>query len=352
MISAVNPLRVAQVGLGTHGRGWAKVVLPNIPEVEVVAYVDSDPRALDLLRQEMKPRSDIVFESLKEAITATRPEAVLNTTALAGHVPVTRTALEAGLHVLVEKPFAPGIGSAQELVDLATRAGLVLSVSQNYRYFPAPRAIARLVRDESLGRLHEVSIDFRKYSPAGPNGRGRHHFEDQPLLQDMSIHHFDLLRLIVNSEPERIYCEAWNPGWTPFNGPSAAIASIAFPGVHVSYRGSWIAAAPVTPWSGQWSLEFERGEVFWTCGVDDRAHDRVVVRPRGAKPRSAKLNSMARTGPWGTITEFVECVRSGREPETSGRNNLGTIAFVAAAIESANVHEPVSIYRTGEALTV
>jgi predicted dehydrogenase len=352
MISAVNPVRVVQVGLGTHGRGWAKLVLPNIPEVEVAGYVDSDPHALDLLRQEINPPREKLFESMKEAIAATGAEAVLNTTALAGHVPVTRTALEAGLHVLVEKPFAPGVGPAQELVDLAARTGRVLSVSQNYRYFPAPRTIARLVREESLGKLHEVSIDFRKYSPAGPNGRGRHHFEDQPLLQDMSIHHFDLLRLIVGSEPERIYCEAWNPRWTAFSGPSATVASIVFPGVVVSYRGSWVSAAPTTPWGGQWSLEFEHGEVFWTCGGDDRTHDRVVVRPRGARPRSAKLNPMTRTGPWGTITEFAECVRTGREPETSGRHNLGTIAFVAAAIESASVHEPVSIYRTGEALAV
>ena len=61
---------------------------------------------------------------------------------------------------------------------------------------------------------------------------------------------------------------------------------------------------------------------------------------------------MGRTGGWGTLTEFASAVRAGREPETSGRNNLGTVAFVAAAVESATVHEPVSIYRTGEALPV
>ena len=317
-----------------------------------MAYVDSSPYALDVVREELRPRPEMVFESMREAINATHPEAVLNTTALPGHVATTRTALEAGLHVLVEKPFAPTIGEAQELVDVAARAGIVLAVSQNYRFFPAPRAIAQIVRDGSLGRLHEVSIDFRRYSPAGPNGRGRHHLEDQPLLQDMSIHHFDLLRLITGAEPERIYCEAWNPQWTPFSGPSAAVASITFPGVVVSYRGSWITAAPVTPWGGRWSLEFEHGEVFWTNSDDDMSHDKVVVRPRGARPRSAALRPMLRTGPSATITEFADSIRTGREPETSGRNNLGTIAFVAAAIESATVHEPVSIYRTGEALPV
>ncbi|TMF93011.1 MAG: gfo/Idh/MocA family oxidoreductase, partial [Chloroflexi bacterium] len=122
----MTPLRILQVGLGAHGRNWARRVLPDVGEVEVVGYVDPDPYALDMLRQELKPRPELVFESLKEAIGATQPEAVLNTTALPGHVPVTRTALDAGLHVLLEKPFAASITAAQELVDVAAHANLVL----------------------------------------------------------------------------------------------------------------------------------------------------------------------------------------------------------------------------------
>ena len=351
-LTAVNRLRILQVGLGAHGRNWARRIFPEVGEVELVGHVDADPHALDMVRQELGAPAEMCFESLKEAIAATRPDAVLNTTALPGHVPVTRLALDAGLHVLVEKPFAPTLGAAHELVDVAAKAGLVLMVSQNYRYFPAPRAIAEIVRGAPLGKLHEVEVDFRRYSMAGPTGRGRHHLEDQPLLVDMSIHHFDLLRLILNSEPERIYCEAWNPSWTDFNGPSVTVASIVFPGVVVSYRGSWVTAGHLTPWAGEWHLEFERGEVVWSSRDDDMDQDRVMIRPRGGKARAAALPAVPRTGPSGTLTEFAHAVRSGREPETSGRHNLGTVAFVAAAVESASVHEPVSIYRTGEALPV
>jgi predicted dehydrogenase len=351
-LSAVSALRILQVGMGAHGRNWARRVVPDVPEVELVGYVDSDPYALDIVRSEIQPPAGMVFESLKEAISATRPEALLNTTALPGHVPVTRAAIDAGLHVLLEKPFAPTLGAAHELVDVAAHAGLVLMISQNYRYFPAPRALAEIVREGRLGKLHEVAIDFRRYSMAGPSGRGRHHLEEQPLLVDMSIHHFDLMRLIVGAEPLRIYCEAWNPKWTDFSGPSATVASITFDGVVVSYRGSWVSAGPLTPWAGEWRLEFEHGEVVWDSRDDDMSHDRVMIRPRGGRARSVALAPMERTGPWGTLTEFASAVRSGREPETSGRNNLGTIAFIAAAVESATVHEPVSIYRTGEALPV
>jgi predicted dehydrogenase len=346
----VNPLRIVQVGLGPHGRNWAKRVIPDTKEVDVVAFVDTDPHAIDLLREEAKVPADRCFESLTEAITVTQPEAMLITTALPGHVPVIEAGLAAGLHVLVEKPFAPTLAAARQLVDAAAAKNLVLMVSQNYRFFPAPRAIAALVGGSWLGKLHEVSIDFRRFSP----GQGRHQLEEQPLLVDMSIHHFDLLRLILNGEPVRVYCEAWNPPWTTFTGPSVAVASIAFEGgVVVSYRGSWISNGLVTPWAGDWRLEFENGEVFWTSREDDGVlHDKVVARQRLGKARTVALPSMPRTGPWGTVTEFASAVRAGREPETSGRNNLGTIALVEAAVASATRREPVAISRTGEVVAI
>jgi predicted dehydrogenase len=169
----------------------------------------------------------------------------------------------------------------------------------------------------------------------------------------MSIHHFDLLRLILNGEPERIYCEAWNPEWTAFSGPTAALATINFErDVVVSYRGSWISAGTPTSWAGEWRLEFENGEVTWTSRDDDMTHDQVLVRPRSGNRRSATLEPMSRTGPWGTLAEFATAVRTDQEPETSGRNNLGTIALMSAAVESATRRESVVISRTGEALAI
>lgn len=346
----MKPIRLLQVGLGGWGRDWAWRVIPEVKEVEVAGYVDSDPVSLKLLQQEVPGAADRCFATLREAIAKTEAEAVLVTATLDGHAPLTRAAVDAGLHVLVEKPFAPDVMTAEELVSAAASKGVALMVSQNYRFFPAPRAIAELVREQALGQLHQVSIDFRRFSTAGPNGRGRHHLEEQPLLVDMSIHHFDLMRLILDREPERIYCEAWNPEWTSFTGPSIALATIVFDGVVVSYRGSWVSAGPVTPWAGEWTMEFERGEIVWTSAADsDVTQDRVEIRPRNGEPRAVALPPVLRTGTSGTLTEFAHAIRSGREPETSGRNNLGTIALMEAAVESATLREPVAIYTTGRA---
>jgi predicted dehydrogenase len=293
----------------------------------------------------MKVAPTVCFESLEKAIAATKPEAAVITATLAGHAPVTRGALRAGLHVLVEKPFVETLDIARELVGLAATQGRVLMVSQNYRFFPASRKVAQLVSESRLGRLHEVSIDFRRYSPGSATAPARHHSDDQPLLSDMSIHHFDLLRFILGREPDHLYCEAWNPAWSAFSGPSVAVAAIDFAGdIVVSYRGSWNSKGPITPWAGEWRMDFELGHIFWTGRGDNGIKaDRVVIHTPDRKPRAIPLTPVARIDRWGTLTEFALAVQEGREPECSGRDNLGTLAMVAAAIDSAAQGQPVAV---------
>jgi len=344
----MDPLRVLQVGLGGWGRDWAHRVIPEVPEVDLVGYIDPDPSALLQLRDAIPVRPEKCFLTLESAIEATEPEAVLVTSTLPSHAPLTRAALAAGLHVLVEKPFAETMDVARQLVELAASKRRVLMVSQNYRFYPAARKVAQLVSEGRLGNLHEISIDFRRYSPGHGNGRSRHHVEEQPLLVDMSVHHFDLLRLILDREPERIYCEAWNPEWSGFSGPPVAVSTIEFEGgVVVSYRGSWVSTGPVTPWSGEWRMDFEHGEIYWTSRDDDGARkDRVVIQKPGLKPRVVRLDALTQIDRWGALGEFARAVREGREPECSARDNLGTLALVTAAVESAKRRQPVDLSTT------
>ncbi len=343
-----RPLRIVQVGMGFWGRDWARLVVPEVPEVELVGCVDTDPAALVLLQKQVSISPQECFSSLDEALDRARPDAVLVTTTLPGHAPITRAALEAGLPVLCEKPFTDTLECGQELVDLAAAKGVTLMVSQNYRFFPAVRTVARLVQERALGELYEVSIDFRRNDPVPPNQGRRHHSDAQPLLVDMSIHHFDLLRLILAREPQTVSCETSNPAWSGFQGPPVAVSSILFEGgVVVSYRGSWISAGPDTAWAGEWRMEFERGQLFWTSrGEDNVLLDRVVMRSRRGRRTTLPLPAMTHIDRAGTLAEFADALRANREPETSGRDNLGTIALMTAAVEAAERSEWVRVPRT------
>src|SRR5206468_4924362 len=174
-----HPLRVVQVGLGEWGHDWAWRINPTVDEVEVVGYVDSDPRALQLLGKQLPVAPGQCFKSLADAVEATRPDAALITTTLAGHEPLTRMALEAGLHVLVEKPFTDTLECARELVGLAAARSRTLMVSQNYRHFPAPRMAAKLMGEGAFGELYSITIDFRRNAASPPKPQRRHHSDEE-----------------------------------------------------------------------------------------------------------------------------------------------------------------------------
>ena len=131
-------------------------------------------------------------------------------------------------------------------------------ISQNYRFFPAVQAVRDLLRSGSLGEVGAVSVDFRRNANGAAREGNRHYTLHQPLLADMSIHHFDLMRVMLGQEPVEVVCHAWNPPWSNFEEPAAAFATITFDGgAVVSYRGSWVSPGPKTPGraSGAWSAQ-------------------------------------------------------------------------------------------------
>src|SRR6266567_2949949 len=101
-------LRIIQVGMGGWGRHWAKYVVSQNKDVELVAYVDA-------------------------------------------------------------------VAEAQSVVDAAAQQGRVLMISQNYRYYPAVRAVHKLISEGTLGPVGSVNLDFRRYSNRAPRESNIHY---------------------------------------------------------------------------------------------------------------------------------------------------------------------------------
>jgi predicted dehydrogenase len=334
-------LRLIHVGLGGWGSNWAKDVVSLNKDVETVAWVELVPKALALAQEHLKLPKERCFATLEEALAVYDAEVVLITASLPGHIPVTRSALKAGKHVLLEKPFAPSVEEAQEMVDLAEKQQRILMISQNYRYFPAVRKVVELIKSQVLGPIASVNIDFRHYDNTAPVETTRHYHIPHPLLMDMSIHHFDLMRLVLAQEPRMVSCTTWNPSWSHYDEAPAAAASITFDqGTVVSYRGSWISTGEPTSWAGLWHMECEKGEIIWNSrGKEDTEF--VTIRPVGKPVENVKLPEVEATDRRGSLAAFVEAVQTGEEPECSGRRNLYTLALMFATIKAAETTLPV-----------
>ena len=207
-------IRLVQVGMGGWGRNWATNVIQPSEEVALVACVDLNAEMLVQTQQLLNMPEERCFQSLQSALAAVEAEAVLITGNLPAHVPLALEALQAGKHVLLEKPFAPTLAEAQQVVAMAANQNRVLMISQNYRFFPAVQAVIALIREGKLGEVGSVTIDFRRYNNSSDAKAHRHYQLWQPLLVDMAIHHFDLMRAVLSQEPTQISCLTWNPPWS------------------------------------------------------------------------------------------------------------------------------------------
>ena len=330
-------LRLVQVGFGGWGRDWATRVRAT-PEVRVVGVVDAVPEAVRAAAKLYGLGDEACFTSLAAALDGTDAEAVLITAGAATHAPLARSALEAGKHVLVEKPFALALSDAQTLVDAAEAGGLTLMVSQNYRFFPAAWAVRGLVAAGALGEIGSVYADFRVDMAARLPAGSSYFALPDPLLLDMAVHHFDLMRFTLG-EAAAIGCATWNPSGSPFTDAPVANATLQLrSGGAVAYRGSWLGDPP-TLWSGTWRVEGSSGVLTWTGrnGLDLTGEQATL------NGREIPLPDLPRTGRRGVLLEFAGAVRTGREPLSSGRDNLGTLALTLAAIESAGSGRTVSL---------
>ena len=341
-------IRIVQVGMGGWGLGWGNLVRRS-EDAELAAIVEMRPDALARARAELGLPAERCFNALEPALAAVEADAVLVTTALEAHAPVALAALDAGKHVLLEKPFASTLAEARQVVETAARRERLLMISQNYRFFPAARTVAALLRAGTLGEVGAIGIDFRRNANSAPREGHRHYTIRHPLLIDMAIHHFDLLRKILGQEPHQIACHAWNPPWSTFGEPAAAMATISFEGgTMVSYRGSWVSPAPQTAWAGVWRIECAGGEILWTGrSGHSAAGDRVTVRPLGKPARRVELPAMPQVDRPASLAAFAHAVRTGEEPESSGRNNLGSVALMYAAVDSATSGLPVFVPAVG-----
>jgi predicted dehydrogenase len=330
-------VKLVQIGLGGWGRNWVAEVLPAVPGVEMVGFVDADPAMRAIAAKSLGLADDVLFGSLEEAVAKAKPEAALVVVPLAAHASVTEAALRHGLHVLVEKPFTETLEEATALVALAEQRRLHLMVSQNYRHFPAPRTFRRLVVEGELGHVASMAVDFWKLYDA----QYRYFFLAEPLLSDMAIHHFDLMRFILQDEPVAVSAMSWSEPATPFEGRPAAACLVRFSkGVVVSYRGTWISRGPDTVWGADWRIDGSEQAALGTFRGnqgDRRGEDRVMLYKAADKRRAAPLMETALTDRAGALAGFVDWVRTGASGDglSTGRDNLSSLALMHAAIRSA-----------------
>jgi predicted dehydrogenase len=265
-------LGLVVVGAGVAGSLRARAARA-CPGFRLVGVADRD---LPAARRAVRGSAALAVDDYRALLDRRDVDVVVVSAPTPLHEEVALAALGAGKHVLCEKPLAASSAACRRLLDAATRAGRILAVGFNHRYFPPFRFLARAVADGLVGRLTHVR------ARAGHDGVGNFRAEWMYVgalsgggaMMDLGLHLTDLVRVLVG-EVDAVQAVTAAGVWdVPGSEDDALVLMTSAAGVPVAYHATW------TEWRG------------YTFRIDAYG-DRGVVRAQ----YGPMLNEIVRRGP-------------------------------------------------------
>ena len=208
MTSPANtPIRVALIGYGLAGASFHAPFIVTTPSLALCAIVTRDPERRARAAHD-HPGVRLVDDADALWGQASELDLVVVATPNRTHVPLARAALEAGLPVVVDKPFAPTAAEGEALIHEARRRGLLLTVYHNRRWDGDFITLRRLVAAGSLGTVLRFESRFDRWRPT-PKGNWRERgdpAEAGGILYDLGSHLIDQA-LVLLGPVTSVYAE-------------------------------------------------------------------------------------------------------------------------------------------------
>ncbi|MCL2243294.1 MAG: Gfo/Idh/MocA family oxidoreductase [Treponema sp.] len=147
-------LKVGIIGCGGIGRQKHLPALEGIKEAEVMAFCDIIPERAEILCKQYGGENAKVYTDYRELLKDNSIDVVHVCTPNRSHSPITVDALEAGKHVMCEKPMAASYEEAKKMTDAAKKTGKLLTIGYQYRCMPAPLYLKKMCEHGDLGEIY------------------------------------------------------------------------------------------------------------------------------------------------------------------------------------------------------
>ena len=271
---------------------------------------------------------------LKAMLGKTSPDFVVDLTPPEAHCRITCAALQAGCHVIGEKPMASSMSEARRMVNASQKAGRLYMVSQSRRWDASHDAIRKALVGGAIGRITTVNCDFYM----GCHFGGFRERMESPLILDMAIHHFDLARFFTGADPLAVYAHEFNPTGSWYRGDAAASCIFEMTdGIVFTYRGSWCAHGQGTSWNGNWRIVSDAGTLLFEN--DRPASASVAAGPEKFICDTEKVElpseTLKHTGQHGALRELLAYIRNDRKPQCDCHDNIKSLSMVFGAMSSS-----------------
>jgi predicted dehydrogenase len=326
-MSRGDGFRVGVVGAGYWGSKHVRA-FRSVPGVGDITVIDpSDERVANVRRSipglnGRRCLSD-ALDDVDGVVIATPPST---------HAPLALQAIEAGKHVLVEKPLATNVGDARAIMRAAAEREVVAMVGHTFEYHAAVWSLRDMVRSGHLGKLYYLATERLNM------GLYQH---DVNVLWDLAPHDISILNYVLDSQPTSVEC--WGS-----RHAHRRLEDVVY--LHVQYDSPRVEATIHVSW-----LHPRKTRLVTAVGsqrmviFDDLAEERLRVHDKGVQqpddgaddltqpPMSYRYGDVV--APYLVVAEpllledehFVTCALSGKEPSTGAANGLAVVEVLEAA---------------------
>lgn len=329
-------LKVAVIGAG-H---WGPNLIRNFHDKQksvVACVVDRDEARLKQVKARF-PDVEVANDA-SAALGNPAVDAVVVATPTTTHFALVKQALEAGKHVLVEKPITTSGAQARELCALAEQKGRVLLVSHVFLYNAAVQRIRGFLQEGALGRIYYVSMVRTNLGPIRM---------DVNAAWDLASHDISIANYWLDAEPVSV--SAVGGVWINPGIEDAIFATLRYPNnVLVNLHASWLnprKSRDITVVGDKKMLTFDDMNLNEPVRIYDKQVTDAVTRP-GFIDSFSGFRASVRDGdiliPKVAMGEplksecdhFIECIAQGKAPLTPGRQGAAVVRALEALERSA-----------------
>ena len=320
---------VAVVGLGMMGSNHVRVYR-GLPEARLVGLVDTDPCRRDNAAT-LTPGVP-VFNDVRRMLLEAKPAAVSIVAPTREHLALALLALDAGAHVLVEKPIAADLVEGTMLIRSAAAAERMLMVGHVERFNPAVRELKRRLNAGELGRVYQVHAQRVGPFPA--------RIRDVGVVHDLAPHDIDVMRYLLGEEVTRVYAETERRLSTEYEDMVMGLLRFES-GVVGSLDINWLTPEKIRRLrvlgeGGTYELDYIAQTLFFAPRHDDGAvSERTRLWPsvEGAQEEPLRLE----------LAAFLDAILRGSPSPMSGTDALAALDLASKLVESGLSGVPTAV---------
>ena len=289
-------------------------------------------------RDEFFPEAD-VYDDYRKILDRNDITVIDATPHPTDRLPILRDAINAGKHVLSQKPFVLDLENGRELVRLAKQQDVHLAVNQNGRWAPHFSYLRNAIKQGLIGDVTTIdfSLQWDQTWIAGTPA-----FEDinHLILFDFGVHWFDITNCLMGSRrAESVFAEVQRFDQQVYRPPAIASAIIRYPEaqIRMSFHGhTRLGEEDVTTVVGTQGTLRSRGP-----GLNDQPEMQVFLE--GGQCRIPLEGCWFDAGFDGAMGELLCAIEQHREPNHNAADNLHSLELCFAAVRSADTGLPVTV---------